>query len=273
MIFYKKSLLRIGEVWFDIEEAANQPVDVICYRDSKQPMSGAVCKPFYTSCLDLHKEIDLLFAGMKKETRYEIRRAAEKDSLVYKYWTNPNKEALAQFVEFYDAFAAQKGLRPMDCTRLMQFANSGMLDISQVCDENGQPLVWHAFCRGKSRAQLISSPSLFRASTSGAYRSFVGRANRYHHWQDILRLKTDGMETYGLGSWYEGTDQGKLNLNTFKANFGGELSQRFECKRALTTLGWLALRAERLLRGSSNGHAKRFLGYATAGRIVLETFL
>jgi hypothetical protein len=70
----------------------------------------------------------------------------------------------------------------------------------------------------------------------------VGRANRYHHWQDIVKFKNLGIATYDLGGWYaDTTDPAKININKFKEEFGGELVKHFNCRHGITTKGKLFL--------------------------------
>ena len=274
MIVYNKALLRIGEVWFD-EEVDTTPVDVVYYYYCRQPAGDMFYREFYTMCVDLNQDQDSLLGNMKKYTQYEIRRAASKDGLLYEYWGANCQEVLSQYIEFYDKFASQTALLPADRARLNLLASNGVLEISRVREPEGNPLVWHVFLRGKERVQLLSSPSLFRSSTDSNYRNLVGRANRYHHWQDMLRFKGAGLSTYGLGVWYAGnTNRTYLNINRFKEEFGGQVSKRFECKRAITPKGKLALHIQKLLKRNLNGSAKAFLlGYIITGNHFLEPLI
>ncbi|HEV2914549.1 MAG TPA: hypothetical protein VGX92_14820 [Pyrinomonadaceae bacterium] len=246
MITYQKSLLEIGETWFD-EETDAAPVDIICHRYSRQPIKDGISNAFYTITVDLQQDQDTLLANMKKGTRYEIRRACTTDNLIYKHWSTNCREVLPEFFEFYNKFAAQKGLLPANRARLELLARNNVLDISRISTDD-HTLVWHGFFRGEKRVQLISSASLYRASKDSAYRNFIGRANRYHHWLDMLRFKKAEASHYGFGVWYTGTEKAKLTINDFKGEFGGELCQRFECKKALTIKGRLALRGVRILQ-------------------------
>ena len=60
--------------------------------------------------------------------------------------------------------------------------------------------MWHAYHRNTERVTLLYSASFFRNSD---LRTQVGRANRLHHWLDMLRYKNAGIATYDFGGWYE----------------------------------------------------------------------
>jgi hypothetical protein len=243
MITYKKAFLKIGEVWFDSESNGN-PVDVMCYRYCLQPKEGAFCHEFYTVWVDLRQDQYEILGNMKKDTRYEIRRSHTRDGLIYESWDDGYGGLLPEFFEFYDKFACQKNLPPTDRSRWRVLAEHGTLSFSRV-RKGSATLVYHVFFHGHSRVQLLCSPSLFRGSKDSAYRNLVGRANRYHHWRDMLRFKEAGVSIYGLGGWYAGgEDQARINVNRFKDGFGGTVGKRYECKMGVTTRGKIAVQAQ-----------------------------
>jgi lipid II:glycine glycyltransferase (peptidoglycan interpeptide bridge formation enzyme) len=70
----------------------------------------------------------------------------------------------------------------------------------------------------------------------------LGRANRYHHWEDMLRFKKSGISVYDFGGWYVGdTDQEKLRINDFKNKFGGQIVKNFNCNYCINIKGSLYL--------------------------------
>ena len=77
MILYRSGWLKRAEVWFD-ETLSDVRVDIIRYSQATAPISGAACTPFWTLVIDLSKSEEELWNNLRKETRYEIRRAKEK---------------------------------------------------------------------------------------------------------------------------------------------------------------------------------------------------
>jgi len=240
VILYRKALFRIAEVWFD-EEANGVQADILRRIQHLTPVAEAKCTRFPTILIDLNHDPDLLFARMKRETRYEIRRAADKDGLTYEMRIAPDSDCLAQFLSFYREVLAQKGLPKVNHVRLRKLAEAGALSLSLVRKEAEVPLVWHAYCRTKERARLLHSAS-FAQGLDGPQRSLLGRANRYHHWQDVLTFKAQGTKIYDLGGWYQGdSDPKMLSVNKFKEGFGGQVVLNYNCVQGLTRLGKAAI--------------------------------
>jgi hypothetical protein len=237
MITFQRGPVRIAELWFD--EEPDGPVDILRFRQRPKLPDGATGTPFLTRLVDLTRPADEILTGFKKDTQYEIRRAASKDRLIYAP-TADTVAALPRFREFYDAFARRKGLPLIDADVLGRYAGAGMLAFSAVTLEDRTPLVWHAYIRRPGRVRLLHSASRFRESGDSAFRNMVGRANRFHHWKDILHFKVDGIAIYDLGGWYEGTeDVERLKVNAFKEEFGGAMLEEFDGELLVTWKGRL----------------------------------
>jgi hypothetical protein len=239
----------VAEVWFD-EKANGVQADIVRRFQHSTSIAEAQCAPFHTILLDLGQDADSLFAKMKRETRYEVRRATDKDGLKHEMWVTADAGPLAQFLSFYDECVAQKGLPRLRNARLRRLAESGALSLSLVREETGAPLVWHAYYRSTERVRLLHSASLAR-QTGAAYRSLLGRANRYHHWHDIVTFRSQGTRLYDFGGWYAGdSDPKRLSINQFKEGFGGQVVLNYNCVQGLTRIGkaavWLYARVARV---------------------------
>ena len=211
-----------------------------------------VCRDFYTILLDLNPDTRQLLSGMGRDTRYEIRRAADKDQLTYDCRNGKDEDAFQQFCDYYDDFAMRKGQPGINRSWLSLLAAAGALTMSRVTDEAGETLVWHVYHRSNERATLFYSASLFRKFADSVMRNKIGRANRWQHWQDILKFKSEGVSTYDFGGWYQGDqDQERLRINKFKEEFGGEIVKNYICERALTAKAKLFLRVRRLMLGDA----------------------
>ncbi len=234
MIKYTSKLLKRCEVWFD--EEPTEEVDILTYHQRTLPVVTAKCTDFYTLITDLSKKSDELLQNFSKDTRYEIRRAEKQDEIIYEYWMAKNTNAvLTRFHNFYDRFAIAKKLNVMDRRYLKRLADAGVLDLSVVQDKEGNDLVWHAYYRNTERVRLLHSCSLFRENADNASRNLSGRANRLHHWRDMLRFKQEGILCYDFGGWYEGnSDMEKLRINQFKSEFGGTVVKNYNCNQIVT---------------------------------------
>ena len=248
MIRYTKKFIRIVECW-DGEVPDSNGADLTRRFQQRQPLEGMLCREFYTVLIDLTQNTEQIFANMKRGTRYEIRRAVTRDQFVYRH--NDVGE-LDEFCAYADTFLAERKQPALNRRWLELLAEAELLRLTRMDDEFGKPLVWHAYHVSRHRATLLYSASLFRLFTTQEFRAQVGRANRFHHWQDMLRFKETGIATYDFGGWYEGTkDLERLRINKFKEQFGGEIVRNYICEQALTLKGALFLRLRSSLLGNA----------------------
>jgi hypothetical protein len=127
-------------------------------------------------------------------------------------------------------------------------AAAGVLDLSVAKDPQGNALVYHANYHDSRQATSMELPSLYRKLSDSAERNFIGRANRYLTWSDILRYQEQGLKCFDFGGWYHGNDPEMLKINDFKRGFGGQVVRKYQCEQILTLKGWLVLHAARLLK-------------------------
>jgi hypothetical protein len=188
---------------------------------------------------------------MTKNTRYEIRRAAQEGGRLT-FFDDP-RAVLEDFSTFYDRFADANGLAGCNRAWLSAAASMRRLRLSYV-ETDGEPLVWHSYCVAPDRARLVHSASLFR-ELDVRDRARVGRLNRWLHWQDILEFRRRGLQVYDLGGLFEDeTSAASRGINRFKTEFGGSKRREFDCVVALTWRGraYLALqKLSRRMRGTS----------------------
>lgn len=241
MIHYKKApFVSVAEFYFD-EDIRQTDADIVHHFWRSRPVADSQNKESHSLILDLSKKSQTLLDNMHSETRYRIRRA-EKDHFQYDFWAGSHREVLAGFYEFFDSFAALKGLVPANRKRLEALGELGLLDLSRMRDAAGSELVWHVHYRASDRARGMYSASLLGKAADPSFRGLIGRANCYHTWRDIQRFQEGGLSRYDLGGWYGGTeDQEKLRINTFKEGFGGQLISEFNAEKIASATGTLAL--------------------------------
>ena len=239
MVIYKQRFVTVAECWYTMPSLSYR-ADILYCLQLDSPLEGNRTSEFKTIWIDLGKSEDDLLRAMHANTRNRIRRAAQ-EKFKYEFWHIDASEQLEVFGDFFEKHASHRGsLREMHrWTRA--HAKHGTLDLSRVSDAEGRVLVWHAHYRDREYARGKYSVSRSRASNPDL-RSAIGRANRYHTWQDIQRFKGAGMSVYDLGGWYSGNDDAKLlGVNRFKEEFGGRVVTTFHCSRALTAKGRLYL--------------------------------
>jgi hypothetical protein len=247
MILRRRHGLDIAEVWFEKPDV--QPrADILFCLQQCEPVHGRPFREKHTLLIDLTREEEVLIGCFQKDTRNEIRRARDKDQIVCERLCSDDLEVMSHFCDFYDSFAAQKGLNSIDRAYLLVLAKAGVLSISVARDRTQTILVYHTYYQSTKRARLLHSVSLFRKTDDKSSRNMIGRANRLLHLQDMLWFKMAGIQVYDLGGWYAGnTDEAKLRINRFKEEFGGVHVCEFNCEVSLTYKGKAALWMRRLI--------------------------
>jgi hypothetical protein len=249
-----KGPVRIAEIWFD-DDLRAAGADIVRFRNRSTPVEEGQCLEWYTLIVDLAQEMGAIEAKIKSDTRYAIRRAGTKDKLTYNYHDQPVDDAMEAFLAFYNEFAGATGLPEIKLAHLDSIRDTKKLILTNVQTADGEDLVWHSYLCGRDRVRLLHSASLFRTVDNSAYRQRVGRANRYHHWLDFLKLKEAGFQIYDFGGWYAGSDDSdKVRINRFKEEFGGTVVSTYYGEVALTMLGKVALKLKRSWdKGVSHG--------------------
>jgi len=248
MITYRSRFLARAEVWFNNEPDDTRSVDWILYHQRSHPVPGAQTKYFYTFLIDLTRSREQLLAQLNKDTAHKIRRARDRDKIICECCDPREREVRNRFELMYNAFAAMKGLSPLDRPRMESMVAAGVLDLSVAKDPQGNVLVYHANYRDPCRATAMESPSLYRKLSDSAARNLISRANRYLTWSDILRYKDHGLKSFDFGGWYHGNDPEMLKINDYKRGFGGQVVREYQCEQILTLKGWVVLHTAKLLK-------------------------
>lgn len=235
-----KKTVRICESWFAPEKITGS-YDVVFYRQCLVPIKGCDIQEYATRIISLSVDEEHLFEKMRKNFRYEIRRAEQSDVLECEFININEDKKMVELKSFYDEFAQTKSLQPLDEVEINRIRIAGGLRVS--CVSSGiENLVFHVYVEDGLRARLLHSFSVFRKTDSVGVRNLVGRANRYLHWWDMLQFKKEGFALYDLGGWYTGKeDKAKLSVNDFKEGFGGDLVIEYNCSEGLTLKGKIAL--------------------------------
>jgi hypothetical protein len=246
VILSTKQSVTIADVYCD-EVMGDIPADVVRYNHWSTPTPGARYAPLNTILIDLTQPVSDLLNACKKDTRYEIRRA-EKDGVSARMVSAPNAEDLQSVCEAFNESVAVKGLPEMKSGALEPLVSAGALRIGIANAPDASPLAWHVYYRGGDRAILLYSISSHRGASDPAFRQLVGRANRYLHWQDLLRLRESGCTALDLGGWHPGDDTELLKINKFKEEFGGKVVEIYNSMMGISLKGKAALKLLALKR-------------------------
>jgi lipid II:glycine glycyltransferase (peptidoglycan interpeptide bridge formation enzyme) len=228
-----------GELWFDEEPRADCAADIVQYRYRSAPVADSRATTFLTLLSDLAAGEDAIAGRFGKDCRYKVRRAETKDGLRVEFTADP-AGWLDEFRAFFDAFAAQKSVAPCDQRWLAAACKAGQLALSSA-SKDGETLVWHATVVCGKTAGLQYTGSCFR-DRDNDYRALVGRANRWLHWKDMLRLREMGIERYDWGGLFEDESAPeRAGINKFKKDFGGQPVRVYDCTVPVSMKGRLYL--------------------------------
>jgi lipid II:glycine glycyltransferase (peptidoglycan interpeptide bridge formation enzyme) len=249
MIYYRrKNLTRIAEIWYNISEKPQKEVDIIRYKFvTKETPKAASFEQLYTILIDLSKSDEELLSLIRKNTRYEINRAREKDNIkcvTFFEEKEKNEEKISKYMDFYNAFAVSKNRSSITFSDLKQFYDNETICVRYAAKEENETeiLTMHAYIISDNTARLHQSSSLFRTSGDSEYKNLVARANRLLHWDDILYFKNKGLALYDLGGWYGGqTLKEQLLINQFKESFGGEKKREYSYIVPVSIRGIIAI--------------------------------
>jgi hypothetical protein len=243
MIQYKSRGALYGECWFG-ELPAQGCVDVLALRQRTSPLVGARCQPFLTIFNDLTVGGDELMGRFGANCREKLKRAERRDELTLEILEDP-RERLAEFVACYDAFAAQKRLRPANLQWLRGACAARQLVLARVA-RHGETLVWNAYVVAGGDTWFQHGVSRFR-DVPAEQRAVVARANRWLHWRSMLWFRERGFARYDWGGLFEREDTPEqAGINRFKREFGGREVRSYDCFVAVTLKGHLRLELNRL---------------------------
>jgi hypothetical protein len=92
-----------------------------------------------------------------------------------------------------------------------------------------KPVVCHSYLIDSELkiVRLLHSASMIHDLEDKSFKGFVGRANRYLHYQDMVNFKEKGFLKYDFGGYALGTENVALQgINKFKDGFGGYLVEQ-----------------------------------------------
>ena len=168
----------------------------------------------HTVMIDLKKPEEELLADMRRQTRYEVRRAAKLEIIV----ETSNSEAI--FKEFHQVqveTARRQNFVPPDLKTLLaeREALDSVIYIAKTKD--GEPIAYGLIIKdGKEAEYYEAASTLLNRKLPGAYALL---------WQAMKDLKAAGYERFNLwGIAPAGQPHHRYaGVTTFKTGFGGEI--------------------------------------------------
>jgi hypothetical protein len=214
-----------------------QGEDIQYFLQSKNWTPGAT--PFTTSIIALGADESVLFAGIRKNFAYDIRRARDKDVVEVELLDTAEASNIERFAKFFDAFAMTKQIRRCNRNKMEQLCAASALVLSVATTEEDRS-VWlcaHAYISDGTRARLLYSASNVEMVESSR-RQAIGRANKFMHWKMITLFRERGFSEYDLGGL--GLTEDVKSIAEFKVAFGGQTIVEYNHIRGVSLLGKFA---------------------------------
>src|SRR5919109_4232728 len=136
--------LRFSESYFDVCQSIGS-CDVHAVLCLKDRLDGWMAEPRATRVIDLRPTPDEVFRDFSPGNRYKIERARQRDDVETNLFVAPSEPRLLAFADYYDAFAATKGIPPIQRSQFHALAEAGNLAISTVSDREAGILAAHAY--------------------------------------------------------------------------------------------------------------------------------
>lgn len=221
-VTYRKFGFRIRHIWFygsgTVSDAKQQ--DIIYYHAVKEDNAEGIVNKQYSLISDLEQDEEQLWKGIRKNFRYQIRRA-EKENIEVRTFRGleiRNEEGLFdKFVEIYNTMYKDKHMKTVFNVKLVtEYMKENRIIFTIACAD-GEPLVFHSYLYDNDKTRLFYSASPFREETEQAVK--IGRMNKYLHWRDLLFFKNMGVKEYDWGGIFSFTEPN--GIDHFKQGFGG----------------------------------------------------
>ena len=200
------------EFWFYAgENIKKAPYSVFCYSEEPEAKNKYQVLKEETSLIYLDKMRAELLAALSRTCKTHIRRA-EKMNFRIDVKDEPDHGICNQVLKEFSLFAKNKAIQ-WNPRRIKAAAKIKRLIITEIFLEK-QKLCTHIYLHDQKRIVLLHS-----YHQAGADRKILAYANKWLHWNDMLRFKELGMILYDFGGLNFREHQG---ISRFKAAFGGE---------------------------------------------------
>ena len=170
----------------------------------------------HTVMLDLKKSEDELLADMRRQTRYEVRRAEKFGITVEK---SDSEEIFKEFHKIQAATAKRQGFVPPNLKTLLaeKEAFKGNIVIYVAKTEDKKPIAYGMVIKGGKEGDYYEAASTdLNRKLPGAYALL---------WQAMRDLKAEGYERFNLWGIAPPNQPNHryAGVTTFKTGFGGEV--------------------------------------------------
>jgi len=222
--FFKNRYFATKLSWLDIFHA----IHYFNYLGGREHIPWYYSKKVGVSCVsDLTLGIDKVMAGMKSNTRNEIRRAIKEGC------TFDIDDDVDAFVPYYNDFCRSKGLNDYTSkARIQKYKDI----LSTRVEHNGIVLARHINILDKIGKNAFLMFSCSPRLEENVDRRLIGWANKFLHYKDLEWLANAGFEKYDWSGICLDENDERYSIGQFKLSFGGVITHPLMLR---TPLYWL----------------------------------
>ena len=237
---YKKKIFEIEHIWFSDTLNVSTKADISYIHGIRTDKTIKKSTIQHSLITDLKENEEDLYAKIRKNYRYEIRRIDNEDVQIKCF---KGKEIL-NFPEILDAFEQtynemyqSKGMSDkFNRNLVLKYIDINSIIFTIAYFEN-KPLVFHSYIYDTDKTRFYYSASPFRVEKSLS--AVIGRMNKALHWYDIKLFKTMGLKEYDWGGISNPEEPN--GIDQFKMAFGGDLISYQNITKGNTIQGKVAL--------------------------------
>lgn len=174
----------------------------------------------HTLELNLEQDEQIILSNFSKAYRQQIRKAEEEGIVI------DTVNDIDKFVEFFNEFALQKGTYATSKERILE--KMEFLVISFAKHNNGI-IAAHSYLVDKEHKIVRHYQSANKRFDNNLNKNFVGQANKFLLFTNILQFKKDGFKIFDFGGYEINTsDESLIGINNYKLKFGGKIVKCFD---------------------------------------------
>lgn len=248
---YRRNIFHIREMAFtSLCKAKKIKCDIAYIHSNESKLTeessapNVLAKKQYTLVNNLLATEEEILANIKKNCKYEIKRAEREGAIVNVYTdfkSLKDNKVIEKFELTYNAMFKAKGLRNVFNKNLViAAAKNGYLVITTcMTTEEPEYVVFHAYLADGNNTVLMYSASPLWEYGDKDKANLIGRMNKHLHWKDIEWFKNSGYKRYEWG----GISNPDLpnGIDKFKMEFGGKQECFYNYIVAHSLLGKLYL--------------------------------
>jgi hypothetical protein len=225
-ISFRRGLIFTFEEFLHTCPSADAPRADFSYITGAESPVGKYTYSRPTILIDLRPSPEAIFYRFQDSTRNKINHITKNDLCHHQIISNPTENDLRTLQSYFDPFARQFGIQPLQLNYLRALAGQDRLCICYVYDRNEILLTGHIYRISQLRPEMLYSFKVIDPGASREHINFISKANRYSHYCDMLYFRSLGFDVYDFGGVSAGLDSGNvkwMNIDIFKMSFGGQV--------------------------------------------------